>query len=328
MTRRAFNAAVGLAAFGSGPLSTAQPLGRVSRIGVLWHAASAEEEGPYYSAMQQGFRNLGYVEGRNIVFEHRFPNEQPDKFVTMAEELVSGKPDVLLAVSTPAAIAATKATITIPIVFVVVPDPVASKLVDTLARPGANVTGLSNFALQVTPKRVEFLKKAIPDLSRLALLINPNVPISRRYLEESEAAAVQLGIGLHVFAARSVLEIEPAFDAIARARMQAVAINADGLFFQTRSLLGRLAVERGLPTCGYSREILEAGILLSYGPDQRGLFVRSAGIVDRILKGRKPSEIPVELPTKIEFLVNGKTAQALTIRLPQSLLLQADEVIH
>jgi putative ABC transport system substrate-binding protein len=158
--------------------------------------------------------------------------------------------------------------------------------------------------------------------------IDANPPISRRYLEECEAAAVQLGIGLHVFSARSVWEIEPAFDAIARARMQAVAINADGLFFQTRSLLGRLAIERGLPTCGYSREILEADILLSYGPDQRGLFVRAAGIVDRILKGRKPSEIPVELPTKIEFLVNGKTAQALTIKLPQSLLLQADEVIH
>ena len=326
MKRRDFIGVLGLV-LAAPRTAGAQPARKIPRVGVLWHAANAAEEGPYFTAVQQGFKDLGYIEGRTINLEHRFPNEEPSKFISMAAELASLKPDVLLAAGGSASIAAKNATTTIPVVFIVVPDPIASKLVDNLARPKGNVTGLSNFAVGVTAKRLEFLKEAIPSLSRVALLVNPNVPITRRYIEESEAAAAQLRIAIQPFEARSLDEIERAFDAMVKGRMQAVSINAEGLFFQHRNMVGKFAIERRLPTCAYSRETLEAGALMSYGPDQRGLFRRSATFADKLLKGAKPSDLPVELPSRIEFLINGKTAKALAFEAPKLLLLRADEVL-
>jgi putative ABC transport system substrate-binding protein len=208
-----------------------------------------------------------------------------------------------------------------------VPDPPASKLVDSLARPGGNVTGLTNFAVQLSAKRLEYLKEAIPGLSRVGLLINPNVQITRRYIEESEAAAATLRLTIQLFEVRSVDELEPAFDAMVKARVQAVAVNAEGLFFQGRAVVARLALTRRLATCVYSRETLEAGALMSYGPDQRAIFRRAAVYVDKILKGAKPTELPVEQPTRFEFLVNLKTAKALGLPIPQLLLLRADQTL-
>jgi ABC-type uncharacterized transport system substrate-binding protein len=249
-------------------------------------------------------------------------------FRAMAAELVSMKPDVLLAGGASASIAAKNATITVPVVFVGVPDPLASKLVDSLARPGGNVTGLTNFAVQLSAKRLEYLKEAIPGLSRVGLLINPNVQITRRYIEESEAAAATLRLTIQLVEVRSVGELEPAFDAMVKARVQAVAVNAEGLFFQGRAIVARLALSRRLPTCVYSRETLEAGALMSYGPDQRAIFRRAATYVDKILKGAKPAELPVEQPTRFEFIVNLKTAGALGVKIPQIVLLRADQVIE
>src|SRR5262249_29250170 len=223
-------------------MAGAQQTRRIPRIAILWHAANAEEEGPYLEAVRQGLRDLGYIEGRTVTLDHRFPNETPERFRSMAAELVSLKPDVLLAAGGPASIAAKNATTSIPVVFIVVPDPLGSKLVDNLARPGANVTGLSNFAVQLSAKRLEYLKEAVPGLSRFALLINPNVHITQRYIEESEAAAGKLGLKLLRIEARSVDDLPRAFEGMSKSRVQAVVVNAEGVFFQGRSILAQLAL--------------------------------------------------------------------------------------
>ena len=326
-TRRSLVLALAAGALWS-RLGGAQPARRVPKVAVLWHAGSADEEGPYYTVLQEAFENLGYVNGRTIALEHRFPNEEPAKFDSMAVELVAWKPDVLLAANVSSAVAAKKATSTIPIVFIVVPDPIGSKLVDNLARPSGNLTGLSNFAVEVTKKRLEFLKAAIPSLTRVALLINPNVPSSRRYIEESELAAGGLGLTVQPFEARTVGDIDRAFDAMVKARMQAVSINPEGVFFQYRNVIGQSIANHRLPTCVFSRETMVGGALMSYGPDHRDLFRRAAAFADKLLKGAKPSDLPVELPRKIEFVINNKMAKVLGIAIPQALMLRADEVIE
>ena len=270
----------------------------------------------------------GYVEGRTITFEHRFPNEEPERFRSMAAELAALQPDVFLTAGGPASIAAKNATATIPVVFIVVPDPLGSNLVDSLARPGANVTGLANFAVQLSAKRLEFLKEAVPRLSRVALLINPNVKITSRYVEESEAAAAKLGVALQRIEARSIDDLKRAFDAMVKARAQAVVVNAEGVFFQGRAIIARLALERGLPTCVFSRETLEAGAFMSYGPDQRAIFRRAAVYADKILKGAKPGDLPVEQPSRFELLVNVRTAKALRVTIPPSLQPRVDHFIE
>jgi putative ABC transport system substrate-binding protein len=327
MKRREFIAIVGATAAWPITVRSQQP-NKISTIGVLWHAGNAQEEGPYLEAVRQGLRDLGYVEGENLKLENRFPNEKPERFRSMVAELVSLKPNVLLAAGASAAMTAKNATTTTPIVFIVVPDPIASKLVDSLAQPGGNVTGLSNFAVQLSAKRLEYLKQAFPDLSRVALLINPNVAITRRYIEESEIAAAQLNLTTQLVEARDLDDLQGAFDTMVKGRAQAVAINAEGLFYQGRTIVAKLARERGLPTCVYSRETLEAGALMSYGPDQRAIFRRAAAYADKILKGAKPSELPVEQPTKLEFLINLKTAKVLGFTVPPTLLTRADEIIE
>jgi putative ABC transport system substrate-binding protein len=328
MRRRDFITLLGGSTLILSHITHAQEAKKVPRIGILWHAASAEEEGPYLEAVRQGFRDLGYVEGQTITLENRFPNEQPELFRSMAAELVALKPDVLLAAGASAALAAKHATATVPVVFMVVPDPLGSKLVDSLARPGANVTGLTNMAVELSAKRLEFIKEAVPRLSRVGLLINPNVPITRVYLEESKVAARKLRLAIHPVEVRSLDDLERAFDAMVDAGVQAVVVNAEGLFFQHRTIVAKLALERRLPTCVYSRETLEAGALLSYGPDQRGIFRRATAYADKILKGAMPADLPVEQPTRFELLVNSKTAKALGLTLPRSLLVMVDQVIQ
>lgn len=316
----------GIAAFPKG--AHAQQARKLHRIAILWHAGNAEEEGPYLEAVRLGFIDHGYVEGRTITFEHRFPNEEPERFRSMAAELAALQPDVFLTAGGPASIAAKNATATIPVVFIVVPDPLGSNLVDSLARPGANVTGLANFAVQLSAKRLEFLKEAVPRLSRVALLINPNVKITSRYVEESETAAAKLGVALQRIEARSIDDLKRAFDAMVKARAQAVVVNAEGVFFQGRTIIARLALERGLPTCVFSRETLEAGAFMSYGPDQRAIFRRAAVYADKILKGAKPGDLPVEQPSRFELLVNVRTAKALRVTIPPSLQPRVDHFIE
>jgi putative ABC transport system substrate-binding protein len=322
MRRREFVILLGGAA-ALWPLAAhAQKPAKTPRIGVLWHAGSAEEEGRYFTGFIEGLRDLGYTDGSNIILEHRFPNETPDRFRKMAAELVS------ISVGSQTAFYAKDATATIPIVFIFVPDPVGSKFVRSFARPGGNATGLTHFASDLIGKRLQFLKETIPGLSRVALLVNPDTEVARLYRDVTDKEATKLGLTNHTFSARSRDELEPAFDAMVKAGMQAVTINSEGLAYQQREFIANLAISRGLPLSVWSKETLEAGALMSYGADQPAMCRRAAVFVDKILKGAKPADLPVEEPTKIEFLLNKKTAKALGLALPNTLLVGATDVVE
>jgi len=228
MRRREFIALVGGAAVVWPLAARAQKTARLPRIGVLWHAGSAEEEGRYFTGFIEGLRDLGYTDGSNIILEHRFPNEMPDRFRNMAAELVSMNVDVLVSVGSQTAFYTKSATTTIPIVFIFVPDPVGSKFVNSFARPGGNATGLTHFAADLIGKRLQFLKETIPGLSHVALLVNPDTEVARLYTDVTDKEATKLGLSNHTFPARSRDELEPAFDAMVKAGMQAVTINSEG----------------------------------------------------------------------------------------------------
>jgi putative tryptophan/tyrosine transport system substrate-binding protein len=329
MKRREFITLLGGAAAAWPLTARALPIERVARIGVLFHAGSADEEGPYFTAVIEGFRVLGYIEGRNIIFEDRFPNEIPERFKSMAAELAALRVDAIIAVGDRAAEYAKNATSTIPIVFVLIPDPVESGLVNSFARPGGNLTGTSNYAADILGKRLQLLKEIIPGLSRIALLANPSAPISHRNIEETRAAAGLLGLAIQIFEARSRGELEPAFNAMAEANLQAVMVSpSEGLPLQGRAIIAKLALQRRLALCSFSRETFEPGALMSYGTDQVALVRRAAVYVDKILKGANPGDLPVEGPTKFEFLLNLKTAKALGISIPPAVLARADGVIE
>jgi putative tryptophan/tyrosine transport system substrate-binding protein len=326
ISRRRFTAGTLGAALA--PLAAFAQQGKRPRVGILWHAANAEEEGPYFRALMRGFDELGYVDGRNITLEHRFPNEIPERFAAMAAELVSLKVDVLVGVGAQSSIYAKNATSTIPVIFMYVPDPVGANLVQSLARPGGNTTGLTNSAVELTAKRLQYLKELMPRLSRVALLVNPNAKVSKLYIGEAQEAAPKFGLTLQVVEAGSLTDFERAFSAMTAARAEALTINSEGLFFIGRATIAKLALAHKLPSCVWSREVLEAGALMSYGPDQIAIAHRVALYVDKILKGARPAEIPVEQPTTFEFLVNQKTAKALGISIPQGLLTRADQVVQ
>ena len=328
MGRREFITLLGGAAAGWPLAAGAQEKRRIPKIGVLWHAASAEEEGPLFTELVGGFRALGYVDGQNIILEHRFPNETPALFTSMAAELVSLNVDVLMSSGNNAATYARKATTSIPMVLMFISDPVGLKLVESLARPGGNATGLSIFSSELIGKRLEFLKEALPGLSRVAQLVNPLAQISHLYSDLTQAAAAQLGLTVERFEAPSRDELASAFDAIAKAGMQAVTTNADGLSYAQRYLIGQLALQTRLPAAVWGRETLTPGTLVSYGPDLLAICRRAAVYADKILKGAKAGELPVEQPTRLELLINLKTAKALGIDVPPMLLARADEVIE
>ena len=328
MKRRTFIMFVASTATAWSLTARAQQAGGTPKIGVLWHAGSAAEETPYFSALVEGFKDLGYLEGRNITLEHRFPNEMPERFKSMAAELAALPADVLVSVGSNASPYAKNATTTIPVVFILVADPIGSKLVDSLARPSGNATGLSDFAAELIGKRLQLLKETIPGLTRVATLANPNAPISRLYIELTKSAAAALALANEVFEVRSLEELEPAFVAMASAGMQALTTNPDRLAFQQRTIIAKLAIAHHLPLVVWSRETLEAGALMSYGPDHVALCRRAAIYVDKILKGAKPSELPVEQPTKFKLLINLRTASALGLTVPPMLLSRADEVVE
>ena len=327
MRRREFLGVLGGAAAAVPGIARAQQARRIPRVGYLWHAGNAEEEHPYFGALIEGFARLGYVDGRNIKLEHRYANEVPERFKTLAEELASSNVDVLMGGSL-AAFYLKNATAKIPIVFMFVPDPVGMKLVDSLARPGGNITGLSNFGRDIAGKRLQLLKEMVPGLSRVAMLINSNQSTAAMYVDVTRAAADELGLFFQPFDARKREELEPAFDAMAKANMQAVTLAQGGTAFQWRAIYPKLAVERRLALCSFSRETFEHGALLAYGPDQVEMCRRSAVFADKIIKGTKPSDIPVEQPTKFDLLINLKTAKALGLEVPLHLQQIANEVIE
>jgi len=328
MRRREFITLIGGAA--AWPLTAqAQPQARSRRVGVLWHAASAEEEGPLFTGLVEGFKKLGYVEGRNFTLEHRFPNEIPERFKIMAAELVSLNVDALVGAAVQAAVALKEATKTIPIIFMFMPDPVGSKLVESLAKPGGNATGVTNFGPELIGKRLQLLNEIVPGLSRVALLVNPNSQISHRYIEFTQTAAAARGLISRTFEVRSLDDLEPAFAAMAGSGMQAVTINPDGLIYQGKAVIAKMAIARGMALAAYSRETFDAGAMMSYGPDNIAACHRAAVLVDKILKeGVRPSELPVEQPTKFQYFINLRVTKALGFDVPPHLQQLADEVIE
>jgi putative ABC transport system substrate-binding protein len=328
MRRRDFIALAGGAAANWTFAASAQQSAKLPRVGVLWHAGNAEQEGTNYTALVKGFADIGYVDGKTIVLDHRFPNEEPAKFRSMAAELVASHVDVLVAIGANAPPYAKEATKTIPVVFAVVPDPIGAKLVNNLARPEANVTGLSNSASDIMGKRLELFKEVIPGLSRVALLVNSNSSLASGYEKAFAAAAANLGLSGKAFTWRAPDELNLVFAAMKDAGTQAVMFNPDGWAFTYRDLIAKLALAKGLPLSAYSRLSLNAGALMSYGADHDAICQRVAVYVDKLLKGAKPSQLPVEQPRKFEFLINLNTAKALGITVPPALLARADEVIE
>jgi putative ABC transport system substrate-binding protein len=328
MRRREFILALGSAAVWP-RAARAQRQARIPKVGVLWHAASAEEEGPLFNGLVEGFRKVGYVEGRNITLEHRFPNEIPERFKSMAIELVSLNVDALVCASVQAAVASREATKTIPIIFMFMPDPVGSKLVETLAKPGGNATGVTNFGPELIGKRLQLLNDIIPSLSRVALLVNPHSQISSRYIQFTQTAAAARGLVSQTFEVRSFDDFEPALNAMATSGMQAVTINPDGLIYQGKEVIAKMAIARGMALAAYSRETFDAGAMMSYGPDNIAACHRAAVLVDKILKeGFKPSELPVEQPAQFQYFINLKVTNALGLQVPLHLQQLADEVIE
>ena len=325
-TRRALIAGA-LSGLAAAPAVHGQPPRKIPRIGVLWHAGNIEEEAPYFGSLIEGFKSLGYVDRHSIALEHRFPDEKPELFRSMAAELVSLKPDVLIGVGS-AAVYIKRATSTIPIVFMYVPDPVGAGLVETVRHPGGDATGLTNFSVELSGKRLQYLKEIVPSLARVALLINPTANISGLYVRQSNEAAPKLGLTAQAFGVSALGQLDDAFDAMLKAGMQGIVVNAESLFYQGKDRIAKLAVARRLPTCVWVRELVEEGALMSYGVDQRAIARRVAVYADRILKGEKPADMPVEQPTRFQLLINMKTAKALGLAVPPSVLVQADHIIE
>ena len=326
-TRRAFIGTLAGTLLATPLAADAQQATKVSRIGFLASGAAAGTA-PRLEAFRQGLRDLGYVEGRNIAIEYRWAEGKVERLPAFAVELLGLKVDVIVAVSTPDALAARKATRTIPIVFVTAGDPVDSGLVAGIARPGGNVTGLSLLAPEIVARQLQTLKEAVPKASRVAVLsnsANPNTPL---LVKETEAAARSLGVRLQLLGVRGDDAFDSAFSAVTKERPDALFVLFDPLLFLHRTRIVEFANKNRLPAMYAHREFAEVGGLMAYGADLRDNYRRAAIYVDKILKGAKPADLPVEQPTKFELVINLKTAKALGLTIPPSLLQRADEVIQ
>jgi ABC-type uncharacterized transport system substrate-binding protein len=303
----------------------AQPSGKTYRIGFLGGTMYAEYA-RFVDALRAGLRRIGYEDGKNIVIEYRWAGGRYDQLPELAAELVKLNVDVLVAPGTPSALAAKQATSTIPIVLIV-GDPVAGGLVDSLAQPGGNLSGMAFFFAEICAKRVELMKEAIPSLNRVAVFVNPANPAMSIPLTTMQETARALNIELVPIEVEAREDIPAVIATVATRRAQALVAIEDPLITSNAGQIARLAVQNGLPMIGFKPQA-EAGALLEYGVDLADLFSRSATFVDKILKGTAPADLPIERAVKFEVVINLKTAKALDIELPTSLLLRADEVIE
>ena len=316
-------AALALALFAAPFAVEAQQTGKVPRVGVL--GGQSPESSPAILGLRQGLSELGYVEGQNIAIEWRWARGNDERFPDLAAELVRLKVDIIVAATAPGAQAAQRATKTIPIVMGFVNDPVALGLVANLARPGGNITGLTVPTSEMAGKRLQLLREVAPTVARIAVFSDPGQPTD---LGGTEAAARALGVPLQVWKVRSGGELDRTFTAIARERAAGIIILPGSTTFAYRAHIAQLAVTHRLPTSAWARELTEAGCLMSYGANLHDVARRAAYFVDKILKGAKPGDLPIEQPTKFELVINLKTAKALGLTIPPSLLGRADEVIH
>jgi putative ABC transport system substrate-binding protein len=323
-----------LITLGAGSLATAfaslaQPQGKVWRVGYLaTRARPISLDTDYAGVFLRGMRELGYIEGKNLIVEWRFAEGRTELLPVLAAELVRLQVDVIVTSGAAAAIAAQKATATIPIVFPNTGDPVGAGFVKSLARPGGNMTGLSNISGDIVAKHLEMLHSMVPKLSRVAVLWNPSNKFNISNLERVQSAAQRTSVKILPVEARTEPEIDKAFSAMAQDKAGAVIVINDTFFIQQQRQIAELAAKHRLPSIAAIREYAEAGGLMSYGSNRADNIRRVATYVDKIFKGAKPADLPVEQPTKFELVINGKTAKALGLKIPQSLLTSADKVIE
>ncbi len=300
-----------------------QPRGKVARIAILGNAPA-----PPWEAFRERLRELGWVEGQNLIIERRWMQGRPERLPELAADLVRLNPDVILASSSSQVEPLKKLTSTIPIVFASHGDPVGLGHVQSLARPGGNITGISLLMSDLNPKMLELLKEAVPAATRIGVMWNPTTPSHPPALKALKEVAPQLRVQLYMVEARVAEDFEGAFAAMSRERVGAVLVVAAPVTFSQRARLAELALRRRLPTIFLSKENAEAGGLMSYGPDLSDSLLQSARYVDKILRGAKPADLPVEQASKYELVINRKTAKALGLTIPPSVLIRADRVIE
>lgn len=312
-----------LAALAVAVAAHAQPGGRVHRIAML-----GNENTPPWDGLRQGLRDLGYVDGRNAVMEWRWSEGKPDRLPALAAELVALKPDVIVASGTQAIRAARQATSTIPIVMAVSAYPERLGLVDSLARPGGNVTGLTNVAPELNAKKLALLKETSPKVSRVAVVWNPDSPVEKLTVRDLQSVAPAAGVAIHSVEVRSPGDLPAALAAAGSSGVDALHAIGNPTNFASRQLIADFARRNRLPSIYEERLFVEAGGLMSYAPSFTDLFRRAAAYVDKILRGARPADLPVEEPTKFELVINGRTARALGLTIPPAVMLRADQVIE
>jgi len=325
MDRRTFIGRIACGLLAVPFVTHAQQTGKTYRIGILEPIPAAQNVANL-DALRKGLRDLGYVEGRNLTIEYRSADGRADRFPDLAAELVRLNVDLIVTRGTPAAKAAKNATEAIPVIMATMGDP--RVIVASFARPGRNITGVTTFSTELTAKRIELLKELVPNLSRVALLHNMGNPAVPPEWEETKTAARALGLQAELLDVHNEEELRRAFDLAVRHRVDALVIGADGLTQAHQQTIVDLMARIGLPAVYPAREFVEAGGLIAYAVNYPDLYFRFARFVDKIFKGAKPGELPVEQPTKFELAINLRTAKALGITVPQSLLLRADEVIQ
>jgi putative ABC transport system substrate-binding protein len=327
MRRRDFIALLAGTALAWPPFARAQQAAGFRRIGIL-ETIPAELNKANLDSFRKGLRDRGYVEGQNIAFDYRSADGSGERFPELAAELVGLRVDLILTRGTPAAQAAKNATSTIPVVMAAIGEPLGMGVVAGLAHPGGNVTGLSAFTNQLAGKRVELVKELIPSLTRIALFHNMGNPVVPPQWEETKIAARAMGLEAELLDVRSQDDIQPAFETAAAHKVGALLVGIDGLTQANRQVIVDLAARHKLPAAYPSREFVDLGGLMTYGVSYPDLYFRAAGLVDKIFKGTHPSELPVEQPTKFEFIVNLKAARAIGLTIPELFLARADEVIE
>jgi putative ABC transport system substrate-binding protein len=328
ISRRAFLGTVAGGLLAIPRAAEAQQAGKVYRIGLLDYSALDDARQAWWTAFRQRMRELGYVEGQNVTFEVRSAHGDDNRLPKLVAELVGLKVDVIVTGGTNAAVAAKRGTSTIPIVTASGADPVAVGVVASLRQPGGNVTGMTSINSELAGKRLDLLKSLAPRASRIAILWDERNVGSRLGVDGTEAAARTAGLTIHSVPVSSAAGLEAAFATLGRGHAGALIVVASPPLFADRKRIAELAVKHRLPTVAGSREYVEAGGLASYGADYADLFRRAATFVDKILKGARPGDLPIEQPTKFELVINLKTAKALGLTIPQSLLGRADEVIQ
>ena len=328
MDRRVFIGAVAGGLLAAPRAAKGQPVGKVPRIGLLDYSAPDPARQEWWNAFRQQMRQLGYVEGQNVRFEPRWAQGDHDRLQTLAAELVGLKMDLIVTGGQATVTAARRVTSTIPIVMATGSDPVALGLVSSLRQPGGNITGITSINSELAAKRLDLLRTIAPGASRIAMLWDGTDAGSRLGVQQTEAAAKTAGVSIHSVPVGTAAALEAVFASVVRDGAKALIIVSTARLFSDRKRLAELAVKHRLPTVVGLREYAEAGALASYGTDYPDLFRRAATFVDKILKGAKPSDLPIEQPTKFDLVINLKTAKALGLTIPPSLLQRADQVIE